>query len=271
MHAHRLFLAPAAVVACLALVPPTATAAECGGSVACPVEGGEYRIALPPGGAATGAYVFFHGYRGSAEGQMKSASLIEVAHRHGLAFVAPDGAGRTWSHPGAPSRNRDEIRFVAAVLDDLEARFGFGADEVVAGGFSQGASMALYALCAHPARFAGAVTFAGVFWSPIPEAQDCAGPPPPIVHIHGRSDGIFPLAGRPIGESWRQADTFDSMAVLAEAGACAAEPAAAGILPDMDCTVTAGCAREPMALCLHAGGHEVRAPWLDAALDALGQ
>ena len=41
-------------------------------------------------------------------------------------------------------------------------------------------------------------------------------------------------------------------------------------LAGIDCEVAAGCARGGLALCLHPGGHEIRAEWLDAALGHLG-
>ncbi len=263
MKIHRLL-----PVLLAGLLAAPAVAAGCGGSVACAVAGGEYRIEVPPAGEASGVVLFFHGYRGSAEGQMRARGLKGAAFARGLAFAAPDGAGGSWSHPGSPSERRDETAFVGAVLDDLQARFGFAGDRVFASGFSQGASMVFSALCDHPDRFAGAITFAGVFWEPLPSAPDCAGAPP-IVHVHGRDDVIFPLVGRPIGERFRQGDTFRSLAILKEGAGCVAE-APAPVVEGMDCRVASGCARGPVALCLHDGGHEVRGEWLGLALGWLG-
>lgn len=268
MSASLSGLARIAILAVLAATAP-AVAADCGGSVACAVPGGEYRIAFPPSGEATGVLVFFHGHRGSAESQMKARSLVEAAARHGLAFAAPDGLGGSWSHRGSPSARRDEAAFVGAVLDDLDARFGFGEGEVLAGGFSSGASMAYDALCEHAGRFAGAVTFAGVFWQPLRTAAECAGLPP-LVHIHGRSDKTFPLEGRPIGDRARQGDTFRTLQIVREGAACTGD-APAPVIAGMDCTVSEGCSRGSIALCLHPGGHEVRGEWLDEALTALGR
>lgn len=256
----------AAFAAALSCLP---AAADCGGEVPCPVPGGNYRIALPPEGTAKGVVVFFHGYRGSAKSQMGAQDLIVVAHRHGLAFAAPDGEGGSWSHAGSPSQRRDETRFVGAVLDDLESRFGFGADRVIAAGFSQGASMAYSVACDQGERIAGMVTIAGVFWKPLPALGQCKAPPP-IVHVHGLADTVFPLEGRPIGERWHQGATRESLDRLAEAGRCLPAPQTEETIGDLACTVREGCARGPIALCLHPGGHDVRPRWLDAGLTRLG-
>jgi polyhydroxybutyrate depolymerase len=259
-----------AVGLALVLGPASAGAVDagCGGDVPCRVEGGDYRVSVPPG--ARGAVLFFHGYRGSAEAQMGARGLIEAAARHGLAFAAPDGMDGSWSHPGSPSGERDERAFVAAVLDDIEARFGFKRDAVVLSGFSQGASMAWYAGCDLGRSVAGAVTFAGVFWSPPPTPADCR-PPPPWVHVHGTNDRIFPLAGRAIGERWRQGDTRAAVATVdAAAGCAAAEEPVVPLAEGFSCTARPACAGGPVTLCLHGGGHEIRAEWLDAGLARLG-
>lgn len=242
---------------------------SCGVEEPCRVDGGSYAIELPPNAPARGVYVFFHGYKGSAALQMEDRRLIAVAHRHGLAFVAPDGEAGTWSHPNAPSASRDEIAFTRAILDDLETRFGFSADRVVIGGFSQGASMAWYAVCFLGDRVAASVTFSGVFWDPLPRPSDCPASPPPMIHFHGRADRTFPLAGRAIGSRWHQGDTFESTAVERERGGCGRETRTETI-GGVSCGIAAGCARGSIALCLHDGGHGVDADQLDAALTALG-
>lgn len=246
-----------------------AQAADCGGPVPCPVEGGEYRVALPDG-PPRGALVFFHGYRGSAAGQMGAADLVRVAHAHGLAFVAPEGAGGSWSHRGSPSQARDEQAFVRDLLDDLERRFAVAESDVIVGGFSQGASMAFDVACREGRALGGMVSFAGVFWRPLPDPAECAAPPA-VVHFHGRGDTVFPLAGRPIGQRAHQGDTFASLDVLRTAAGCRAAESAEERIGGVGCAVAKPCAGGPIALCLHDGGHDVKAAWLDAALDRLGR
>ncbi len=252
------------------LAPIAAHAADCGDAVPCVVADGSYRIKMPVSGTPKGVLVFFHGYKSSAELQMQHRALVEVAHAHGLAFAAVDGLNGTWSHPNAPGDYRDEKRFVGHVFDDLEMRFGFTAKNTLVGGFSQGASMAWYTLCQQGNRTAGAVTFSGVFWDPLPKQADCVADMPPIVHIHGSADKTFPLSGRAIGSSFHQGDTFKSIALIRKRESCESEAPVEKTIGGISCEVTPGCNRGEVALCIHDGGHQVRPEHLDAALREIG-
>jgi len=137
-------------------VPPAASRDLCPAEQGCKVAEGRYRLIVPPAyseGAALGAIIFFHGYQGSAEETASDPALLAAAARLGVALVAPDGQGRTWSYPGSPGRYRDEFAFVAHVLDDVSARFPVDPKRIMASGFSQGGSMVWYLACLMPERF----------------------------------------------------------------------------------------------------------------------
>ena len=68
------------LVAAGLLASSTAHADDCGANVPCTVEDGSYRIEMPVSGPPKGVLVFFHGYKSSAELQMKHRALVEVAH-----------------------------------------------------------------------------------------------------------------------------------------------------------------------------------------------
>jgi polyhydroxybutyrate depolymerase len=266
-------------MACLILmsVAPEAKAetVPCGGETACVIDGGEYRIALPEGQAPeqpVGAIMFLHGWRGSAAGEMNNRSLRAIAAKHGLAYIAPQGAGSTWSYPSSPSQHRDEFSFFDALLVDIEQRFGIRSDRILLSGFSMGGSMVWYLACSMPERFGGFAPIAGAFWEPQPDR--CDGPVDYMLHVHGTSDTVVPMQGRPIGENWQQGDVYRSFSMLEQAGACAAnkparEPdAVSGLTCNMDWRCK-GDSETTMRLCLHDGGHMVRAEWLDAAWQQL--
>jgi len=242
----------------------------CPTAAGCSVASGSYRIVLPPQAAAgrpVGAILYFHGYQGSAAEVIADPGLLAVARRLGVALIAPDGAGRTWSYPGSPARNRDEFAFVGQVLDDVVARFPVDPGRILASGFSQGGSMVWYLACRMPTRFAAFAPIAGAFWEPLP--QRCEGPRPPLVHVHGTSDKTVPLAGRPLRSGARQGDVFKSFAIL-EPGGCTAgwtgavrTDIAAG---ELSCRVAVGCdGPARLELCLHAGGHEADPAWVERA------
>ncbi|MGE7471496.1 alpha/beta hydrolase family esterase [Bosea sp. NPDC003192] len=251
---------------------PTAVGAAidaCPTADGCSVASGRYRILLPPRPRSEplGAILYFHGYQGSAEEVIADPALTAVARQLGVALIAPDGAGRTWSYPGSPARNRDEFAFVGQVLDDAVPRFGIDPRRILASGFSQGGSMVWYLACRMPTRFAAFAPIAGAFWEPQPE--HCEGPRPPLIHVHGVSDATVPIAGRALRSGARQGDLFKSLAVLAPGGCTAGwagtvrTDIAAGKL---SCRLATGCdGSARLELCLHDGGHVADAAWVERA------
>lgn len=267
----------AGALACFVIAAPAAgepglpqSGEACPTPTGCIVATGSYRIVLPPPAASerrVGAIMYFHGYQGSAEEVIADPGLLAVARRLGVALIAPDGAGRTWSYPGSPARNRDEFAFVGQVLDDAAARFPVDSRRILASGFSQGGSMVWYLACRMPARFAAFAPIAGAFWEPLPER--CDGPRPPLIHVHGTSDATVPLAGRALRSGARQGDVFKSFAIIAPGGCTAAlaETArAASESEGLACRIARGCdGKARLELCLHAGGHEADPAWVERA------
>lgn len=249
---------------------PMGVGRGCPAEQGCRVASGRYRIVLPAqvvGAAPVGAIMFFHGYQGSAEEVIADPGLAAVARRLGVALIAPDGAGRSWSYPGSPARHRDEFAFIGQVLDDVAARFPVDPSRILASGFSQGGSMVWYLACRMPRRFAAFAPIAGAFWEPLPDS--CAGPRPPLIHVHGTSDATVPLAGRRLRQGAQQGDVFKSLEVFAPGGCTAgwAEAARAATATEgLTCRVATGCSSAArLELCLHAGGHVADAAWVEQA------
>ncbi|BCB19655.1 alpha/beta fold hydrolase [Bosea sp. ANAM02] len=236
----------------------------------CSVASGSYRVMLPPQAAAgrpVGAIMYFHGYQGSAEEVIADPIFAALARRLGVALIAPDGAGRSWSYPGSPARNRDEFAFVAQVLDDVVARFPIDPSRILASGFSQGGSMVWYLACRMQRRFAAFAPIAGAFWEPLPAT--CESPRPPLIHVHGTKDMTVPLAGRTLRSGARQGDVFRSLAIIAPGGCTAGwagSTRAASNANELTCRIATGCGGPArLELCLHPGGHEVAAAWIERA------
>lgn len=253
-------------LACTLLIAPVRAAPvePCPGEQGCRVEGGHYRLILPDPAAPKApfaALMFFHGWQGSAEETAADPGLRALATRLGIALIAPDGAGRTWSYPGSPGRHRDEFAFVGRVLDDVAARFPVDSSRIMASGFSQGGSMVWYLACRMPERFRAFAPVAGAFWEPLPAS--CAGPRPALVHTHGTADGTVPLAGRALRSGYRQGDVFRSLAILDPQARAVADFATA---PDaLSCLPLSAAGTTPLELCLHAGGHVVDPAWIERA------
>ncbi|CZT37134.1 polyhydroxybutyrate depolymerase [Rhizobium sp. 9140] len=254
----------------IGLASPAIAEVPCGVKTGCPIPGGAYRIAFPADGDVRGAFVYFHGWKGSADLQMEQRPLVAMTLAHHLAYVAVDGIDGGWSFPGSPSARRDEKRFIGGLFDDLRQREHFTPDRIVIGGFSIGASMAWYTACQQGEKAAGMVTFSGVFWDPLPKASDCVSDVPPMVHFHGSADTTFPLAGRAIGKAFHQGDAFKSLAIMRQRSQCDVTHARQIVVGGVVCDDVPGCLRGDSIMCVHNRGHEAGAGWLDAGLTVLG-
>ena len=281
----RLLTRLVAVAACTGLMASGAASA-CGAEQPCGVATGEYLIRLPDGAdaaAPVGAVMYFHGWRGSAAGVMRNRALEKVVAGLGLALVAPNGAGQTWSYPGSPGRHRDEFRFVREVLDDVAGRFPVDTTRIMAAGFSMGGSMVWNLACRMGDRFQGFAPIAGAFWEPLP--GHCPSALPRLIHVHGMADRVVPYEGRELGNGFRQGDVGRSIDVWLQQGGCPARASARNAIASsmatdnahprgeaaarggvaLDCGRRYACGAGVIELCIHPGGHSVRAEWVALA------
>lgn len=257
----------------------------CGGADRCILEGtatdGEapwgYYVAEPAGWDGTSPLplvVYFHGWNGTGAAAMEAANLSDDFTDRGWLFVAADGRQKTWAHRGSPAHGdagaRDEHAYVRALLDDVADRYPIDPRRRLAAGFSQGGSMVWDLACFQPDWFTAFAPVAGAFWNPLPDA--CAPGPRQVRHVHGTADGVVPYAGRPIGERWHQGDVGDSLALLAMATGCAADPVSVPSTERLpSCQRLAMCAPETaIVLCLHDGGHRRPDGWVAETIDWVG-
>lgn len=225
-----------------------------------------YRVYLPDDAPSPAGAIFYaHGYRGSAAGAMRNGALLDMADRLGVALVALNADGTDdWVLPGAPKdpgyRGRRELDYVAAVVADVEDRFGIGREDRMLGGFSAGGMLTWNVICHASDLFPAYAPVAGVYWEPVPES--CAEPVVSVIHVHGLSDEIVPIEGRPIGRA-RQADVRRAIALYATFGGFGApEPAEwTGLSCARQSTETGAV----LELCLHGGGHSFRPRYLSNA------
>lgn len=228
-------------------------AAACGVQTDCPVDGGFYRVDAPD--SPTGAILFAHGYRGTANGTMRNERFREIATDMGLAFVALDaGPGDDWRLPNAPGENasdgQDNFAYVAAVIDDLTAQYGFERDRVMVTGFSAGGMLVWNLACARPDLAGGFAPVSGTFWQSPPD--ECAAPVASIIHMHGDRDTTVPLGGRRIGNT-KQGDVAVSMAFYRNFGGFSDTYDRTG--PGLACTGETNASGKILEFCQFAGGH----------------
>ncbi|WP_209015360.1 alpha/beta hydrolase family esterase [Roseibium limicola] len=267
------------IVACLGMATATRADPDCGGEVACQVDGpmsggrdsGTYYVYLPDDvrpQQPVGAIFFLHGHRGKALNEIRNGSFRKLADVLGVAFVAVDGLQGSWSFPTSPRDLRDEPAFFDAVIEDLTTRFPVDRDKLMLSGFSSGAFMTWYLACDDSQRFAGYAPIAGAFWEPLPEA--CPTSTPYLYHVHGTSDKVVPLAGRTLGGGqYQQGDVYESFEVWLRAAGLTLEDGKTITQGALNCT-TWRPEEGALELCLHSGGHSVRAQWLKRAWVRLG-
>ena len=272
----RIAALPAAILAAGLLLLPAALRADgCGTPAAppCAVAHGVYRIALPEGVHSPPAMVFLHGWGQSAEGVMANAAMREGLARRGYALIAPDGIDtdemlgrKTWDVLRRPDRPRDDIAFLREVVEDAAARHGVDRDRILLAGFSNGGTMAWNVACLAPDLARAYASVGGALWEPMPET--CAGPVD-LFHVHGWTDRVVPLEGRPLGGgAIVQGDVWKSLAILRQAGGCD------NLQPDRATAEGAvwqrhwtDCGGGSVLLRLHPGGHAIPDGWLGRTLD----
>jgi polyhydroxybutyrate depolymerase len=235
-------------------------------------ENAEYRVYPPQGWdgkTPIGAFVFVHGHRATAAEIVNYKELSDAVHGMGFMLVAPQGLGDSWSTPGSPGDGRrDELAFMAAMLDDLEKNFPIDRARLVASGFSQGASVVWEIACRGDGRFAAFMPVAGVWWQPMPVA--CTAPKRPLLHIHGINDPVMPMGGRNLRDRWKQGDVSIAVATMRVINNCEAGKSRREQRGELTCVFEDGCTSgKPVALCLHQGDHHTNPVWFTQMADWL--
>jgi len=241
----------------------------------CPTASGFYRLALPEDseGGAVPALVFLHGYGDSSAGIMQNVAMRETLAARGYALIAPEGlprrgnTRRNWSVRDGSVYDRDDLAFLAEVLDDA-ARHGVDRRRILLAGFSRGGSMVWDVACHTPGMARAYAPIGGAFWEPLPDR--CEGPVD-LFHTHGWTDRTVPIEGRAVDHGrLTQGDAFASLHILRATLGCTPQmPDAAPMSEDGRTWFREWhtCPAGRIDLMLHPGGHAVPEDWLTRALD----
>ncbi len=243
------------------------SAQACGADTDCMIgQDRHYRIRMPQGHdgkAKVGAIFFMHGYRGAAKGIMRNEALGKAASDLGLALIAPKSAYDDWAIPGAPqAKEPKELEYFDAIVADIRQRFAIDTSKLMASGFSAGGMMTWNLAC-HPSElFAAYAPISGTFWEPTP--QTCETPTASIIHTHGTSDKVVPLAGRRIAKT-KQGDVFSVINLYAKNGNFTNIRSYKRPKLELECDELTNDKKQILEVCLHPGGHSMKSAYVTKA------
>lgn len=158
----------------------------------------EYRVHVPPGYSpdqATMLVLDFHGFTQTNDDIAKISKMDGVSDAHGFLAVYPQGLSNSWNAGSccgtASSSSIDDVGFVKALLDALEAEFCIDKKRIFSVGFSNGGMLSHRLACELSDRIAAVGPVGGTM------AVDTCSParPVPVIHFHGTSDFVVPYNG----------------------------------------------------------------------------
>lgn len=222
-----------------------------------------FRIHVPPSfkaGTPTPVVLMLHGGGGSADQFENDSSVMDpIADRDGFITVYPDGTGtiKTWNAGSCCGKAKtdgiDDVAFMNALLDRIEAKTCVDKQRIFATGMSNGGLMSHRLACELSTRIAALAPVAGTIG-----VATCTPPRPvPIMHIHGTLDGHVPWNGGvgcgPSTEPFTSVPaTIDGWRARNGCGTTTSTYFEQG---DGKCTLYADC-KAPVILCaIEGGGH----------------
>jgi polyhydroxybutyrate depolymerase len=223
----------------------------------------EYILHVPPGydrAKPTPLVISMHGAANSPSLQMHISQWNGAADANGFIVVYPGGSGtgpKTFFNHGwrTPSRMPD-VRFISALIDELEASYNIDPARIYANGLSNGGGMSFVLSCTLSRRIAaiGAVAAAETLpFSWCPDSQ-----PVPMIAFHGTGDRYTPYNG---GKVWFAPDPFPSIpewvAKWARRNRCGAKPVDSVVAADVTRRVYTGCPDDAAVVLytIEGGGH----------------
>ncbi len=213
---HKTLLSVGLAALSLATSPTTNAAGTRGAGIETSYTIGDrnYTTYVPPGIDASKpapAILLLHPFGIAGDKFTRYTNIEPYADQQGFVVIAPDGKGLignfspAWNSGTVKGYSADDVSFIRATLDQVQATGILNPDRLYIAGMSSGGAMVYRTVCEIPGRFAAmAVIAAG-------ETRDASNPaaapatnpvyacpttrPLPLLTMNGTGDGCFPYAG----------------------------------------------------------------------------
>ena len=200
----------------------------------------DYIVHVPPGHDPTvrsPLVVSFHGLTSSAQRQRDFSAMDRVADAHGLVVVYPDSPDTSWNAGSCCAffaRDRDDVGFAVALVDEMKRIACIDERRVYSTGFSNGGYMSHRLACERADVFAAIAPVAGTL------SVDTCEPSRPIsvIHFHGTEDRNVPYDGI---ESAGIDSVRETLEAWAERNGCTTGPLVTFEEDDVTCEGWTGC------------------------------
>ena len=199
----------------------------------------------------------FHALGSNATEQMYFSKMIAASDAEGFIVVHPEGTGTTrqsWNAGAccdlAAQNDVDDLGFVKAMLDKLDADRCVDATRIFTTGMSNGGFMSHRLACELSDRIAAAAPVAGVNGMPTCTPKR----PVPIMQFHGTLDMLVPYAGMP---SYNFPPVEQMITDWATRDACTDQPKETFQMGDATCMGRSACGQgaEVILCTIDGGGH----------------
>ncbi len=218
----------------------------------------DFRVHAPPGydgSVGMPVVLIFHGYTQTND-QIENVTLMTpAADAAGYVVVYAQGVSNSWNAGSccgsAATQGVDDVGFVGAMIDAVDAAYCIDPKRVYAAGFSNGGMLSNRLACELSDRIAAIGPVAG------PLAFDPCTPsrPVPMIEFHGTSDFIVPYNG---GGAGGAVSAPENASFWSDTNGCGDTPTVTFDMGDALCETYGGCqADASVTLCtLDGGGHQ---------------
>ena len=152
------------------------------------------------GATAVPLVIAIHGFAEWPAHEALISHWNDVADEEGFIVVYPSGTRfpKRWRASGTTVAGEDaliDVRFIADLIDHLQAQYNIDPARIYANGLSNGGGMSYLLACTLSERIAAVGSVAGAYVYP----QDYCTParPVPMIVFHGTADPVVPYTGGP--------------------------------------------------------------------------